>query len=134
MKKYIIILTGLFFSLFSVTGFATDNFEYTAKNAIKLFKQPEARKIAEKIFKDKETSLPQLVDLVNAEMGREVLRMEKRIASDEMTAKATENKLTQEEQEYLADIIYKFKVSGYREKPEVKGMVNVATIELRLDL
>ncbi len=127
MKKYIIILTGLFFSLFSVTGFATDN-------AINLFKKPEARKIAEKIFKDKETSLPQLVDLVNAEMGREVLRMEKRIASDEMTAKATENKLTQEEQEYLADIIYKFKVSGYREKPEVKGMVAVAIIELRLDL
>lgn len=134
MKKYIIILTGLFFSLFSVTGFATDNFEYTAENAIKLFKQPEARKIAEKIFKDKETSLPQLVDLVNAEMGREVLRMEKYSHIDGITAQVTENKLTQEEKKYLADIINKFEVSGYREKPKIKGMVNVATIELRLDL
>ena len=132
MKKYIIILTGLFFSLFSVTGFATDNFEYTAENAIKLFKQPEARKIAEKIFKDKETSLPQLVDLVNAEMGREVLKMEKRIASDEMTAKATENKLTQEEKKYLADLFYKFSVSGDREK--VENLSKVVIVELRLDL
>ncbi len=131
MKKYIIILTGLFFSLFSVTGFATDNFEYTAENAIKLFKQPEARKIAEKIFKDKETSLPQLVDLVNAEMGREVLRMEKRIASDEMTAKVTENKLTQKEHKYLSDLLYKFIGSGYKENID---MTDIVTIELRLDL
>lgn len=132
MKKYIIILTGLFFSLFSVTGFATDNFEYTAENAIKLFKQPEARKIAEKIFKDKETSLPQLVDLVNAEMGREVLRMKKRIASDEMTAKPTENKLTQEEKKYLADLFYKFSGSGDREK--VENLSKVVIVEYELDL
>lgn len=131
MKKYIIILTGLFFSLFSVTGFATDNFEYTAENAIKLFKQPEARKIAEKIFKDKETSLPQLVDLVNAEMGREVLRMEKRIASDEMTAKVTENKLTKKEHKYLSDILYKFSGSGYKENID---MTDIVIVELRLDL
>lgn len=132
MKKYIIILTGLFFSLFSVTGFATDNFEYTAENAIKLFKQPEARKIAEKIFKYKETSLPQLVDLVNAEMGREVLRMKKRIASDEMTAKPTENKLTQEEKKYLADLFYKFSGSGDREK--VENLSKVVIVEYELDL
>lgn len=131
MKKYIIILTGLFFSLFSVTGFATDNFEYTAKNAIKLFKKPEARKIAEKIFKDKETSLPQLVDLVNAEMGREVLRMEKRIASDKITAKSTENKLTKEEHKYLSDILYKFSGSGYKENID---MTDIVIVELRLDL
>ena len=132
MKKYIIILTGLFFSLFSVNVFATDNFEYTAENAIKLFKQPEARKIAEKIFKDKETSLPQLVDLVNAEMGREVLRMKKRIASDEMTAKPTENKLTQEEKKYLADLFYKFSGSGDREK--VENLSKVVIVEYELDL
>lgn len=132
MKKYIIILTGLFFSLFSVTGFATDNFEYTAENAIKLFKQPEARKIAEKIFKDKETSLPQLVDLVNAEMGREVLRMEKYSHLDKITAQVTENKLTQEEKKYLADLFYKFSVSGDKEK--VENLSKVVIVELRLDL
>lgn len=132
MKKYIIILTGLFFSLFSVTGFATDNFEYTAKNAIKLFKKPEARKIAEKIFKDKETSLPQLVDLVNAEMGREVLRMEKYSHLDKITAKATENKLSQEEKEYLADLFYKFSGSGDKEK--VENLSDIVIVEYELDL
>ncbi|EER46890.1 hypothetical protein [Actinobacillus minor] len=131
MKKYIIILTGLFFSLFSVASFSTDNFEYNAKNAINLFKKPEARKIAEKIFKDKETSLPQLVDLVNAEMGREVLRMEKYSHLDEITAKATENKLTKEEHKYLSDLLYKFIGSGYKENID---MTDIVTIELRLDL
>lgn len=132
MKKYIIILTALFFSLFSVTGFATDNFEYTAENAIKLFKQPEARKIAKKIFKDKETSLPQLVDLVNAEMGREVLRMEKYSHLDKITAKATENKLTQEEKKYLADLFYKFSGSGDKEK--VENLSDIVIVEYELDL
>lgn len=138
MKKYIIILINLLFLTFSITGCVSpvktsDNYVPNANNAIQLFKNEEAKQIAKQIFKDKKITEEQMVDLINAEVERKVLKYDFYFkTSKNKNMQKTGVTLNDTEKKYYLDLFYKFEKSGRAES--VKGIDDVFSAYLLLDL